>query len=123
MEQDRNRTAHRCQCPDCKRDRGGRLAGQHAAIIAFLAILDERDRRLMAAFLARQEGRGGIAQIARISGLSRNTIRRGLRELTTPDALSSPRIRRPGGGRKRSEKKIPTLRAGNGGSFARHHRG
>jgi DNA-binding phage protein len=68
---------------------GSHSADQHAAIIALLAVLNEQARRLVAAFLAGQQGRGGITQIARISGLSRNTIRRGLRELTRPDAFSS----------------------------------
>ena len=118
MEQARTRTAHRCHCPDCQRNPGSHSADRHAAIIALLAVLNEQARRLVAAFLAGQQGRGGITQIARISGLSRNTIRRGLRELTRPDAFSSLRIRRPGGGRKRAEKKMSSLRGCARGSLA-----
>ena len=116
--QNSNRPSPRCHCPDCQQNPGSQSADQHTAIVAFLAILNERSRRLVAAFLARQQGRGGITQIARISGLSRNTIRRGLRELTRPDPFSSRRIRQPGGGRKRSEKKIASLRGRSRESLA-----
>jgi len=34
-------------------------------------------RRLLAGFLARQHGRGGITLLAQISGLDRNTVTRG----------------------------------------------
>jgi len=71
-----------------------------------MAELDERSRRLFAGILARQQGRGGIQQVARITGLSRMTIRRGWRESERGQAESSDRVRRPGGGRKCVEKKL-----------------
>jgi DNA-binding phage protein len=108
MEETRNRAAHRCLCPDCQRHPASPQAERHQAINALLAILDEKSRRLVAAFLARQQGRGGITQMAQITGLSRNTIRRGLQELVQPETPSSS-IRRPGGGRKRAEKKCPQV--------------
>ncbi|MGH2985531.1 MAG: ISAzo13 family transposase, partial [Solirubrobacterales bacterium] len=40
--------------------------------------LDERRRRLWAAAEARSHGRGGIAAVARASGISESTIRAGL---------------------------------------------
>jgi DNA-binding phage protein len=83
------------------------VAQQHRAINSLLATVDEMSRRLLAAVLARQHGRGGTAHLARVTGLSRNTIRRGLAELTQPEVLASARARRPGGGRKRAEKKMP----------------
>jgi DeoR/GlpR family transcriptional regulator of sugar metabolism len=67
--------------------------------------LDERSRRLFAGIVARQRGHGGIQQAAEITGLSRMTIRRGLRESEYAQAESSHRVRRPGGGRKPVEKK------------------
>jgi DNA-binding phage protein len=70
-----------------------------------LAILDERQRRLFAGLLARGRGHGGVVEIARITGLSRTTIRRGLLELRTVAAISDRRLRCPGGGRPRAEKK------------------
>ncbi len=68
-------------------------------------LLDERARRLWAAVEARAIGRGGIIRVAEATGLSRGTIRAGLRELDAPastDERRSPtgRLRRPGGGRK-----------------------
>jgi transposase len=68
-------------------------------------LLDERARRLWAAVEARAIGRGGIIRVAEATGLSRGTIRAGLRELDTPvppDGGQPPtgRLRRPGGGRK-----------------------
>lgn len=72
--------------------------------------LDERGRRLMVAADAAEEGRGGIAKVAKASGLGRKTIYRGMEELAgqpTPEATG--RIRRPGGGRKRKETTDPAL--------------
>jgi hypothetical protein len=43
--------------------------------------LSERARRIWAASEARAIGRGGIAAVARASGISPNTIRRGIREI------------------------------------------
>jgi hypothetical protein len=68
-------------------------------------LLDERARRLWAAVEARAIGRGGIIRVAEATGLSRGTIRAGLRELDTqaPADEGRPptgRLRRPGGGRK-----------------------
>jgi hypothetical protein len=45
--------------------------------------------------------------VARITGLSPHTIRRGRRELQTATPTPRGRIRRPGAGRKPVEKKLP----------------
>jgi len=45
-------------------------------------------------------GRGGIAAVSRASGISPNTIRKGMREIESGDRLQSGRVRRHGGGRK-----------------------
>jgi hypothetical protein len=72
--------------------------------------LTERTRRIWAATEARAWGRGGAAQVARVTGLSVPTIRRGLAELATDAApLPADRIRKPGGGRKRTTVHAPTL--------------
>jgi hypothetical protein len=80
------------------------VAREHRALNRLIAAADERTRRLLAGFLARQHGRGGIALVARITGLDRNTIARGRRELRQP-SRSSGRIRLPGAGGQRVEKK------------------
>jgi hypothetical protein len=73
--------------------------------------LDERGRRALAAAEALVLGRGGIAMVARATGLSRPTIALGIRELRG-DVPPPPagRVRRPGGGRKPLEAHDPTLR-------------
>jgi transposase len=72
--------------------------------------LTERSRRVWAATEARALGRGGVALVARASGISTSTITRGLRELRAGARLAPGRVRRPGGGRKRTVDKDPTLR-------------
>lgn len=71
--------------------------------------LDERRRRLWAAAEARSHGRGGIAAVARASGISQSTIRAGLRELESGSVIGAQRVRRPGGGRKPITDTDPTL--------------
>jgi DNA-binding phage protein len=58
-----------------------------AKFVVLKPLLDERTRRLWAALEARAVGRGGITRVAEATGLSRSTIRAGLREL---DASSRP---------------------------------
>jgi Rhodopirellula transposase DDE domain len=74
--------------------------------------LDERRRRLWAATEARVIGRGGVAAVARATGLRANTIRAGMRELEAPGEVppvSDQRVRAPGGGRKPLIMQDPTL--------------
>ena len=69
---------------------------------ALSALMDERMRRRWAAAEAASLGRGGIALVARATGLSRTTIRSGIAELRDPLASTAPsRIRREGAGRPR----------------------
>ena len=62
--------------------------------------LNERGRRLFAAAQARALGYGGVATVARATGIAPSTIGRGLKELAA-GAVAGGRARRPGGGRKR----------------------
>ena len=72
--------------------------------------LDERARRRWAATEALSLGRGGASAVAAATGLSRNTIRSGVRELQSDVVEVGPRrIRRPGGGRKRLTERQPQL--------------
>jgi hypothetical protein len=75
--------------------------------------LDERTKRLYLATEALAFGAGGISAVARETGATRVTIAAGIRELQDPVlASSSPgRIRREGGGRKRTIDKEPDLKA------------
>jgi hypothetical protein len=71
--------------------------------------LDERRRRLWAAAEARSLPRGGVAAVARATGISPTTIYKGLRELASGETLDPGRVRRMGGGRKPLVEKDPTL--------------
>jgi len=73
--------------------------------------LDERRRRLWAAAEARSHGRGGIAAVARASGIAENTVRAGLKELDRGSELGLDRVRRKGGGRKPATETDPGLLA------------
>src|SRR4051812_12190318 len=72
-------------------------------------VLDERTRRLVAAAEALALGWGGATAVARATGVSRRAIREGIRELQAPPSASGGRVRRPGGGRKRTLTQDPTL--------------
>jgi hypothetical protein len=98
---------HRCSCPACCREPEGATAREHQAINRLVARTDERTRRLVAGLLAQRHGRGGIALLERITGLDRNTIARGRRELNQADPLPPGRVRRPGAGPKRVEARSP----------------
>ena len=72
-----------------------------------LSGLDEKHARRVLGLLAEREGRGGIARLSRVTGVSRTTILQGQRELVGEDPVPEGRVRRPGGGRKPLEKKDP----------------
>ena len=99
---------HRCSCRECKSRRHPEVAEYHRSINRVMGELDERSRRLFAGLLARQIGRGGIQRILEVTGLSRMTIRLGLRECDESQLAELDRVRRAGGGRKLIEKKALT---------------
>jgi hypothetical protein len=71
--------------------------------------LDERSRRIFAATEAKTAGYGGIAAVARATGIAASTIGRGLKELAAADVLDLGRVRRRGGGGKKRVAQDPTL--------------
>jgi Rhodopirellula transposase DDE domain len=77
------------------------------------SVLDERARRHWAATEARAYGWGGVSAVSEATGMSPNTIRKGLAELAAregdPDCEVSSRLRKPGGGRKRLTETDPQL--------------
>jgi transposase len=73
------------------------------------SVLDERRRRLWAAAEACSHGYGGIAAVARATGIDQETIRRGVRELESGELLEASRVRRPGGGNKPIEETHPGI--------------
>jgi transposase len=74
-------------------------------------VLDEKSRRMLVAAESKTWGIGGISAISRGTGVSRQVIRQGLRELEEAPTHPGGRIRRPGGGRKSATQKDPTLKA------------
>jgi hypothetical protein len=80
---------------------------------ALEALMDERMRRQWAATEAQTYGRGGVSAVSSATGMSRNTIRKGLAELAArkknPRAPVDARIRQKGGGRKRLSETDPGL--------------
>jgi hypothetical protein len=85
-----------------------------ATIVAKFAVmapvLDERARRLWAAAESSVIGYGGDALVSAATGLARETIRNGRRELTRGVA-ATPRIRRAGAGRPRIGQSQPGVKA------------
>src|SRR3954447_72463 len=83
------------------------IAGRYARVAG---PLDERGRRAVAAAAALALGWGGSSAVARATGLSRDAIRAGIRELRGLVPVAAPgRIRRPGGGRKKTVERDPTV--------------
>jgi len=72
--------------------------------------LNERTRRLFAANEAMAIGWGGISVVSRATGLARQVISAGIKELQQGERASEGRIRRIGGGRKSTVSKDPRLR-------------
>lgn len=78
---------------------------------SFLPYLNERTRRIWAAIEATTLGYGGVSAVAAATGLSRNTIAAGMRELhnNKGKALVPVQIRQSGAGRKLVEEIDPTI--------------
>jgi hypothetical protein len=100
---------HDCGCVRCE-------AGDfpewddHRQLNLLLSRLDEQQRRWLAAREAMRLGHGGFQRIAEITGLHPETIRRGRDELQNDlNGRPADRVRLPGGGRPRTEKKIRLL--------------
>ena len=73
-------------------------------------VLDERSRRRWAAAESLAVGYGGDAVVSSATGLARETIRKGRREIARDEAPTD-RIRRPGGGRPRIQQDQPGIQA------------
>ena len=71
--------------------------------------LSEKDKRLYAGAEAIKLPYGGITYIAKLFGCDRKTVSRGIMELQSPDLLDKDRIRKKGGGRKKSIESITHL--------------
>jgi len=75
-----------------------------AAIVLFVSMLDEKQRRLYAGLESFKLGHGGDRKIAELTDMDVHTVARGRRDLLSQD-VDAERVRKAGGGRKRVEKK------------------
>ena len=72
--------------------------------------LSEKDRRRFAALEAIKLGHGGIRYIAKVLACDPQTVKDGMQELKQlPDDPAGSRVRKPGGGRKKTEVKQADL--------------
>jgi transposase len=79
-------------------------------IAAMLPLLNERQRRLYLACEARTLGSGGIAEVSRISGVSPDTVAKGIRELAAGAAAAETgRSRKIPKGRKSIQRRYPDI--------------
>jgi len=72
--------------------------------------LDERGKRLWSGAEAACYGYGGVSLVSRVTGISRETVAQGIQDVNNPEELPKGRIRRPGGGRKKTVLKDSTLK-------------
>jgi len=72
--------------------------------------LDERLRRLVAASESLTVGFGGTSVVSRQTGVSRRAIIRGIKELEEEPGVQAGRVRRTGGGRKKTVETDTTLK-------------
>ena len=95
----------KCGCASCRSGEHSERE-DHRALNLVLSRLDEQQRRWVAGCEALRRGHGGIERVAEITGLHPETIRRGRDELAAGlDSRPCDRVRLPGGGRPRVEKK------------------
>lgn len=85
------------------------LAGVRDRFTALEQVLDEKSRRLLVAAESKAWGRGGISVVSKATGVSRQVIRQGRKELEQSPPHAIGRIRRPGGGRKKAKQKDLSL--------------
>ena len=74
-------------------------------------LLDERMRRILAASESLAVGFGGTSIVSRETGMSRGAIIQGIKELSNPPVIGTSKVRRAGGGRKKTAYKDSTLRS------------
>jgi len=80
-------------------------------MLKVLGSLNESQARWYVAREALARGRGGLKAMFELTGMSRPTILKGIRELEQQKELPRERVRQLGGGRKRLEESDPGLQA------------
>ena len=96
---------HHCECPHCQQEMPHPDQELHRQMNLLLSRLDEQQRRWYVAVESQRVGAGGDRLLAQITGLDEKTIQRGRQELAGELASGAARVRLPGAGRPRAEKK------------------
>lgn len=71
--------------------------------------LNEKQKRIFLSAESEYFGRGGIVKVSKISGISRVTIAKGIKEILNKDVNLSTGTRKKGGGRKKEVFKQPDI--------------
>jgi hypothetical protein len=101
------RPVHQCQCARCQLEAPHPEREYHRQMNLLLSRLDEQQRRWYLAVESQRLGHGADRLLYEITGVDEKTIRRGREELAALlEDQPSDRVRRPGGGRLPTEKKI-----------------
>src|SRR5260370_22970690 len=91
---------------------GRSVSGAERRWLKVFRTLNEFQARLFAADKALDLGRGGVSRLSALTGLSRTTITKAVKELEGSRKLAQPgegRVREMGGGRKRIEHVDPAV--------------
>src|SRR3989338_4394981 len=75
-----------------------------------LSTLNEVQKRRFAALKAMELGWGGVTKVGKMTGMSHNTIDKGIKELKSSKKNITPRLRKEGGGRKKIIEKNPEVK-------------
>jgi len=96
-----------CQCANCQQKTSHPDQERHRQMNLFISRLDEQQRRWYVALESNQRGAGGDRILSEITGMDEKTIQRGRQELAASLAeRPSDRVRVPGAGRPKAEKKM-----------------
>jgi hypothetical protein len=88
-----------------------RILQDHSILVKVLDTLDEAQKRWLVGREAMLLGHGGVKRMCEVSGLSKPTVIKGVKELRNQQALrpEEGRIRQAGGGRKTLEERDPQI--------------
>src|SRR6266496_3329874 len=113
-------TIHACQCGPCSRGEAHPERERHYQMNLFLSRLDEGQRRWYLALESQRMGWGADRLLFEITGVDEKTIRRGREDLAASlEDRPVDRVRQPGAGRLRTEKRSDDRRHSAGIGRAR----
>lgn len=106
MKPETTQVVHQCHCNICQVGNDTETIRHHRQMNLFLSRLNEPQRRWYVGLLSQKPDSPSDRQLALITGLDEETIRRGRRELEGELAdVPTDHQRREGAGRPRAEKK------------------